>query len=404
MTYLIRTSRRVTPEKAVLPTQLAQMNVDRLDLLNLLTPALAIYPDLVDSNIDATIRLLDGNIQRWQPHAKTPKLESTMRQLCFRGVTRFKSATTLEMLTACQAGAVEVLMSYPSFGPRARRVQEIATLYPRTRICATVENLDQVSQWRKTSVPLYIDINSGMNRTGIEESRVEDIVALAEGIRKEGIEFAGLHYYDGHHRQPNLEERKIAAYSGYEQILDLVRALRAKNVPLEVLITSGTPALPCALSYPGFAAEHIVHRISPGTIVYNDLTSLSQVPEEWGYQLAAMVIATVVSHPAKGLITCDAGHKAVSSDAGIPNCAVLGHPDLEPLHPSEEHLPLRVPNGVQVPAIGEFLFLVPRHICTTVNNFSEALLVREGKIREVVKVTARGRESPVMSAPQEKSA
>jgi D-serine deaminase-like pyridoxal phosphate-dependent protein len=378
---------------ASLHSQLPSLLVDPAELENLMTPLLAIYPDIVDSNIKVTLGVLNGKTDRWQPHLKTAKLSNTMKQFCQHGVKQFKCATTLEMLIACQAGAKEVLLSYPSMGTRARRVREIATMYPQVRISATIEDAEQVKQWKGSSVALYIDINPGMNRTGIDQKRIADIVALATSIRREGIEFMGLHYYDGHNRQPDLEERKAAAYPGYEQLLRIAESVRETKIQVDMLITSGTPALPCAASFPGFRDGSILHRVSSGTVVYGDLLSASQLPEEWGYRFGALVIASVISHPTPGLITCDAGHKAVSSDAGLPNCTVLGHPELEPQRPSEEHLPIRVPEGVPVPGIGEILYLVPKHICPTVNNFDLALLVRNRKIIEIARVSARGRES-----------
>jgi D-serine deaminase-like pyridoxal phosphate-dependent protein len=48
------------------------------------------------------------------------------------------------------------------------------------------------------------------------------------------------------------------------------------------------------------------------------------------------------------------------------------------------------------PRLGDALYLVPRHICPTVNNFDHALLVEGGQIIEVERVTARGREAPVL--------
>jgi D-serine deaminase-like pyridoxal phosphate-dependent protein len=107
------------------------------------------------------------------------------------------------------------------------------------------------------------------------------------------------------------------------------------------------------------------------------------------------VMTRVVSHPAPGMITCDAGHKTVSADAGVPTCVVLGHPELEPLTPSEEHLPMRVNHGDKVPAIGESLYLVPRHVCPTVNNFDDAVIVSGGAMVRVEPVSARGRERPI---------
>ena len=98
------------------------------------------------------------------------------------------------------------------------------------------------------------------------------------------------------------------------------------------------------------------------------------------------------------MLTCDAGHKAVSADAGVPTCVVIGHPDLVPLKPSEEHLPVEVTNGARRPEIGETLYLVPRHVCPTVNNFDDALIVETNQVIAVERVTARGHESHVGQA------
>lgn len=375
--------------------QLVNLTLDSADLADVLTPALAIYPDVIRHNIAATVGALNGDVSRWQPHVKTAKLAGVLSQLCSCGVKAFKCATTLEMLTACRAGAKEVLMAYPSNGSRAARVKEIATAFPNVRISATVESAGQVAQWRGHGISLYIDINPEMNRTGISQYRTEEISEIAARIVREDIHFAGLHYYDGQNRQPALEERMAAAFSGYEQLLRVADSIAGKGIPVEVIITSGTPATPCALAFPGFINGQFTHRISPGTVIYNDLNSLSQIPSEWGYRLGAIVITSVVSHPAPGLITCDAGHKAVSSDSGLPNCLVLGHPELEPQRPSEEHLPIRVPEGVRMPKIGEHLYLVPRHVCTTVNNFDTAIIVEHGAPLRSEDVTARGREDPL---------
>ena len=47
----------------------------------LLTPALVIYPEIVDANIEATLRLLGGDANRWRPHLKTAKLGFIMHRL-----------------------------------------------------------------------------------------------------------------------------------------------------------------------------------------------------------------------------------------------------------------------------------------------------------------------------------
>ena len=111
------------------------------------------------------------------------------------------------------------------------------------------------------------------------------------------------------------------------------------------------------------------------------------------------MLTRVVSHPRQGIVTCDSGHKAVSADAGVPTCLVVGHRELTPLSPSEEHLPLAVAEGSIPPQLGELLYLMPRHVCPTVNNFDDALMIRDGRIESVEKVSARGREAPLLRSP-----
>lgn len=363
---------------------------------DILTPALAIYPEIVASNIGRTLGLVGGDANRWRVHIKTAKLGFTVQMLVERGIRHFKCATTLELLVACQCGAADVLLAYPVMGANARRVREIAEEFPNVRVSVLAENEDQVRQWCDSRLGIFLDINSGMNRTGIQESHAREIVRLAQTIGAGGLDFRGLHYYDGQHGGLSEPERTVAAHHGYDRLMKIVSEVERSGLRVPELITAGTPTFPCALSYSGFRDAGFVHRISPGTVVYGDATSVAQLPPEFGYRPAALVLSRVVSRPKNGIVTCDAGHKAVSADAGVPTCVVVGHAELTALSPSEEHLPFAVQEGSASPQTGDTLFLLARHICPTVNNFDRALLIRNGAIESVEKVSARGREAPLL--------
>jgi D-serine deaminase-like pyridoxal phosphate-dependent protein len=308
------------------------------------------------------------------------------------GIVNFKCSTTLELLTACQAGAADVLLAYSVIGANARRTLEIAEDFPRTRLSVLVETSEQAATWRGKGAGVFIDINPGMDRTGIAQERVGEIAGLAQQL---GRQFRGLHYYDGHMSAYPLSDREKYVHKGYDQLFEIVNQLKAAGIDVGELITSGTPATPFALTYPGFRNASFVHRVSPGTVVFNDTTSLEQLPSEYGYVPAGIVLSTIVSRPTPRHITCDAGHKSVSADAGVPTCSVLGKPHLKPLKPSEEHLPIESMSDDGIPSIGEKLYLVPRHVCPTVNNFDQALFVVGGRIHAVEPVTARGHEAPL---------
>jgi D-serine deaminase-like pyridoxal phosphate-dependent protein len=352
---------------------------------SLITPALLIYPELLHSNIKATLRMVGGDANRWRPHIKTAKLLSVIEGYVGDGIKQFKCSTTLELLTSCQAGADDVLVAFAMVGGNADRVVAIAAGYPQTRVSVLVESEQQAARWKGTAIGVFLDLNSGMNRTGMGEGCIAEMVSLATSL---GPSFRGLHWYDGH------VAAREAAFAGYDRLMGVVAAMRSAGLTIGEVVTSGTPAAPHGYAYPGFANPDFVHRISPGTVVYCDLSSLKQLPD-FGYQAAALVLATVISHPNADTITCDAGHKSVGVDSGVPNCAVVGHPGLTPLKPSEEHLPMHVESGAPVPPIGEKLYLVPRHVCPTVNNFDQALIVVNGKVVGIEPVNARGHENPL---------
>jgi D-serine deaminase-like pyridoxal phosphate-dependent protein len=357
----------------------------------LLTPALVIYPEIVDRNIAATLRLLGGDANRWRPHLKTAKLGFIMKRLASQGIVNAKCSTTVELAAACESGMKDVLLAYAVVGPNARRVLEVAEKHPEVRISVLVENVQQIAAWSGTRVGIFVDVNPGMDRTGISQ---DGIAAILDVVRAAGSQFRGLHYYDGHMSAASLGERETLAHKGYDRLMEIVAAVESAGFAIEEVITSGTPAFPCAATYAPFTNGKFVHRASPGTVVYSDATSIKQLPAEWGYQPAALVVSTVVSHPKPNVITCDAGHKSVSADAGVPTCAVSGRADMIPLKPSEEHLPIEISGGA-VPAIGELLYLIPRHVCPTVNNFDDAVIVENGRAVAVEHVTARGHAIPL---------
>jgi D-serine deaminase-like pyridoxal phosphate-dependent protein len=358
------------------------------------TPSLLIYSEMIDANIAAALRMMKGDVNRWRPHVKTAKLGYTMRRMVEKGVRNAKSSTTLELTSALEAGMEDMVHAYPVMGANAARVREIAAAHPDRKISVLVEGPEQLDEWRGSSIGIFVDLNSGMNRTGMAEERFDEIRVFVEQILAAGLEFRGLHHYDGHIHNTDAAAA-TTAYDGYAKLLALIGHLEQCGIDVSEVITSGTPAMPHALNFAGFNGTEFVHRVSPGTIIYNDRSSLKELPG-YGFVPAALVLATVVSRPLANRVTCDAGHKAVSADAGVPTCEALGWPGLTGLKPSEEHLPMDA--SAKMPGRGDLLYLLPTHVCPTVNNFDRAVIVREGKVESIEPVTARGREVFVRKA------
>jgi D-serine deaminase-like pyridoxal phosphate-dependent protein len=113
--------------------------------------------------------------------------------------------------------------------------------------------------------------------------------------------------------------------------------------------------------------------------VYNDLRSLDRFGNK-GFRCAAFVLSRVISRPGAGMITLDAGLTTIQVDGGRPHAQVLGLPARVDA-PSQEHLKVTIESG-PVPAHGQPMLLLPRHIDTTLAQFDRVYLAGEGSVRE----------------------
>ena len=380
----MNTLRSIDPTTYTLPETLPDQ---------LLSPALIVYMDLVRANVQRVIEAVGGDPQRWRPHIKTVKLAPVFLELARAGVRNFKCATTREaacLLETLDEGgfeSVDLLLAHPIVGPNLAQLGRIASAYPAARVSVLCEDPDAVAGIPQM-LGVFVDVNTGMNRTGVPLDRPAQIVGVGEAA---GERFRGVHFYEGHLVGLDADTRRSRAFACYDELMKVLADLDGRGIVVGEAITSGTPTFPCAIAYePLSRLAGTVHRVSPGTAVLGDTRALQEIPEV-GLVPAAVVFARVVSQPADGLVTCDAGSKSIAADAGDPCAEAIGRPNLVAMAPNEEHLPLRVNSGAAPPR-GTELLLVPRHVCPTVNLAEKAVLVENGLPGEIVEVIGRAHD------------
>jgi D-serine deaminase-like pyridoxal phosphate-dependent protein len=366
------------------------------DRERILSPALVIFLDQVRANLRTLLGYVDGNADRLRPHIKTTKLPRVFVEIARAGIRHYKCATTREaeqLLTVLEAQAVagDLLVAYGHLEPALSQLTDLATRFPRMRVSVLCEDADLVDAI-PDSLGIFVDVNPGMNRTGIEMSRRDAILAVAE--RAEG-RFRGIHHYEGHIHAGSFEERQALAIPLHDALIELVEATESAGCPVGEVVTSGTPSFRAALMHDGL--DHLAprHRVSPGTVVYSDLRT--QSCEELDFVPAALVFSRVIAHPGPALVTVDAGSKAIAAEAGAPIAEALGFPHLAARTPSEEHLPFDAPTDP--PPLGTPILLVPRHVCPTVNLAEEAVLVEGGRVIGIAPVSARAHDIWVGERP-----
>jgi len=355
----------------------------------LLTPFLAVDLDRAEANVAAMLRLA-GSPERWRPHLKTTKIPEIWDLLLAAGLRRCKCATLreAEVFLARSREPVDLLLAMPLRGPALAAAARLQARYPRHRLSLLVEDPAQArTATRLEPAPgLFLDLNPGMDRTGIPLADRERIAAT---VTAAGPALRGVHAYEGHLRERDTERRREACRQVLRAVLEVFREVQDRSrEPLE-LTTSGTPTCAEALALQELAAlPGPGHTVGAGTVVLWDGNSRGfGLPD---FAPAAWVESRVVSRPAPGLCTCDAGSKALDCAGPAPWAEVDGRQDLAPVTFSEEHLVLRARDPDRLPEPGAVLRLLPAHVCPTVNLAAEAVLLRGGRVVAVVPVAARG--------------
>lgn len=356
-------------------------------LLNMvMSPCLVIYLDVVRRNIEEVLRLCDKDSNRWRCHVKTTKCRVVFRELARAGVRNFKCSTPREADVLAAAlfdeGVADgdILVAYPLVGPAVRRLEEVAERWPQVRFSMLCETPGAAATVPR-GIGVFVDINLGMNRTGVPLTTCEKDGIAMDIATAVGKGFRGLHAYDGHAAKwCDVSARRKAMFELYDRLVRLDREIETAGHTVGELITAGTPSLTASLGHPGLRDSR-KHRVSPGTVVFHDY-QYELMNGDLDLSPAAVVLSRVISHPRKGWFTLDAGSKALAAESGHPMCYIMGHPEFEPLTPSEEHLPVDA-RGHKLPQRGSVQYLVPRHICPSVNLAEKAVIMDRGENGEL---------------------
>jgi D-serine deaminase-like pyridoxal phosphate-dependent protein len=352
------------------------------------SPSLLLFREVLERNLIEMIRVA-RRAERLRPHAKTHKSSKIIRMARDMGVAKQKCATIAEAEMIAGSGVADVLLAYPLVGPNVARFARLVRAYPATTFRAIVDAPEPAAalsaEARRLDGPIHVlvDLDVGMGRTGIDPG--DPAVALYEELeRLPNLALDGLHAYDGHINEPDLEIRTRAARRVEETTLALRDRLVAKGLPVPRIVLGGTPSFPihAELDEPGVEC-------SPGTVVLHDYNYQSKYPDML-FTPAALLLTRVVSRPRPGRLCLDLGHKAVAADPvgarvhlpAIPDAKFVGH--------SEEHLVIDTPDADRFP-LGTPLLAIPAHICPTSALHRRMLVIAGGKLAEEWEVTARDR-------------
>jgi len=350
------------------------------------TPALIYYKEQIEENTRRTIRIAGGADRLW-PHVKSHKMKEMIVMQIAMGIKRFKCATLSEVRMTAECGAEHILLAYPLVGPNVAAYTRLTKAFPNTRFYALADDLNQLrlldteAEKQHASIGYFIDVNMGMNRTGVETEKLYDFITTAGEMR--ALTFSGLHCYDGHVHTTDLTQRRGEVSDMVSAIAREIDRLAACGIAVPMIIAGGSPSFPCHAANP-----HVF--LSPGTVFLWDAGYAANYPD-LPYIPAAAVMTRVISHPKTGMFTLDLGCKGIASDPAGSRGTVVGLQNAEAAFQSEEHWTYRMLPGHEAerPEIGTVFYVIPTHVCPTTALYRAALIAENGEITGEWTVDAR---------------
>jgi D-serine deaminase-like pyridoxal phosphate-dependent protein len=348
------------------------------------TPALLIDLAAVERNVDRIATCLRRRGVGWRPHTKGIKVPALAHKLLRAGAFGVTCAKVGEAEVMAGAGVRDILIANQVVG--APKIARLVNLLPWADVVVAVDDaanvaaLDQAAGAKGLPLRVVVEVNTGMNRAGVEPG--DAALALATKVHEaEHLRFAGLMGWEGHTvKIADPAEKRAAVQRAVGQLVATAEQCRRAGLPVEIVSCGGTGDYTYAASIPG------ITEVQAGGGIYCDVYYRTAMGVDHEY--AATILATVTSRPTPTRVICDAGKKTMSSDAAVPLPLVEG--ELRRVALSAEHavIELAEPSRLRV---GDKIEFVVGYTDTTTMLHDELVATRDGKVEVVWPIQGRGK-------------
>lgn len=349
------------------------------------TPAPLVDLDRLEANIAAMAAFFRDRPAQLRPHVKTHRAPAIARLQVAAGAAGVTAAKVSMAEAMVDGGITDVYVANQVVAPAA--IERLCQLARRATVRVAVDEAGNVADLaaaaRRTGVTLgvLVEIDAGMGRCGVRPGQPAVDLALTVA-RSAGLDFVGLHAYEGHVVQhPERAVRQAETEKMLDRTMESRTAIERAGLAVPVVTCGGTGTYDISGIYPG-VTEH-----QSGSYVYMDPGYNHKVP---AFQLAFSLLCTVLSRPTPERVVTDGGLQVLAADDGLP--AVKDHPELGEVALSEEHGTFVAGGGASSGlTVGDVIEVHPGHCCSAANLHDHLYAVRRGQVEAVWLVSARGR-------------
>ena len=358
----------------------------------LMTPALIVDLDAVEQNIATMAKWTAGEGLRLRPHAKSHKSPDVAKLQIAAGAVGLCCASIREAEVLATAGIPGLLITTPLGPNKAGRLARLrASGADVTAADDSIELFEiyaAAAEAAGTVLPIIVDLDVGLGRTGTSEATVAVEIARRASAHA-STEYSGAQGYMGHLQHINdVEDRRQQLISPTGDLDALVGALREANLAPGVVTGGGTG------THRLDAERAVLGEIQAGSYVFMDVdyNVVDQTTADGPlYQTSLFVQASAVNVNHPGYAVTDAGLKSFATD-GPPPVIARGAPAGSTYgYKGDEHGAVYFADGVSnALELGAKIECVTPHCDPNVNLYDHYHVVRGETLVDIWPVAARG--------------
>ncbi|MGE5680807.1 MAG: DSD1 family PLP-dependent enzyme [Bacillota bacterium] len=357
------------------------------------TPCLLLDLDVLEANLKKVQSMATSAGKALRPHAKTHKCSALAKMQLEHGAIGICAAKVSEAEVLAKAGIENILITGPvSTRLKMEALADILTITPKVTAAVdhpeSIRLLSQVLQERDQSIEVLLDVNAGLNRTGVEPENALLLADFASSFKN--LRLRGIQAYAGHIQHiADYEDRKNASFSCLSKAVDIFRSLQKRYENFDIFSASGTGTFAIDLLIPEITEFQV------GSYVTMDAEYLSvdrtMVNDESAPLSSALhLLTTVVSANQRGFVTVDAGLKSLYKDGGIPIIVSPEYSGLEYDWFGDEYGKIISKDSTFLPPIGTVVELITSHCDPTINLFDRFYITRGLEVLGSWEIDLRG--------------
>ena len=364
-------------------------------------PTLILDSTKCRANIQRMADKATQNGLRLRPHAKTH--QSAMVGQWFREVDNAIDGITVSSVDMAVYFAAHGWKDITiAFTVNVRQIPEINQLLgntPGLKLGLLVESIDTVKILQdklEYAVQVWIDVDTGYHRTGVDWQATGDIIALAQTIREAPItKLAGLLGHPGHTYKSTAFQEVETIHKETVQRMNSIRIVLIEKLNLSaterLIISLGdTPSCSMIQDWSG------VDEIRPGNFVFYDVMQAHIGANRLEDVAVAVACPVIAKHPHLHQIVVYGGAVHLSKDRivderGRTLFGLLARPTVDGWEImddnlyvkglSQEHGLIHIDENsslMESTDVGDILLVVPIHSCLTANLLKNYIVLPEG--------------------------